>query len=504
MKIFAAKGIINGDGQLTNSNAVVVKGERIQGTGQLNELIKEYPNAEVCELDGFIYPGFIDCHIHFTGTGVDMLSVDCRKANNFNNLFDLVTKRALELPQGYLVICAFFDPDNYEEKSYPTIEMLDRLFPQNPVFISHIECHGAIINSQFKKLFKGGLEDSLGLIVGENNSRARQFIFDNLQESYKLKGIAMAQKEAINQGVTCIHAMEGGQLFSDKDVNLLIENKDKLDVDLVIYHQTLDVDKVVGNGLKQIGGCVLIDGSSGVYTAALTSPYRLKPDKTGLLYFTKEEIINLIEKAQENNLQVALHCCGDRALDFLMDCFETVNRKQSISPYRHRIEHFEIPRPDQIIRCKELGLVLSMQPSFDYFWGGDKGDYFHTLGERWKWTNPIGTALKSGIIVGAGSDSGVTPISPLLGMHSAVNHHNEEHKVSVSDAIKLFTKNAAYLTFEENIRGDIEKGYWANLTVLSENLLEVDKTKIKEVQVVETIIKGEKCKFDVKRHKMIK
>lgn len=490
MKLFVGKGIIDGEGRLIESNSILIKQGIIDRVGKKEEILSENPYIDVVEYDGFIYPGFIDCHIHFTGTAVDMLSVDCRKAKDFSGLFDLINIKISNLPKGAFVMCSYFDPDTFKEKGYPTKDMLDEYFTDNPVFISHIECHGAIINSSFKEYCEILLDDDNGLIVGEDNSRARKFIFDNLSEEYKIKGLYLAEQEAIKQGVTAIHAMEGGQLFSDKDVEILIRNKDKFKLDITIYHQTIDVASVKKNSLNQIGGCLLIDGSSGVYTAALTEPYRLYPNRKGLLYFDKEEIINFILKAQENSMQVSLHCCGDRGLDFLLDCFEGVDAQQAIKNFRHRIEHFEIPRPDQILRCNNLGLTLSMQPSFDYFWGGPKGDYFHTLGERWKWTNPMGEVIKSGIVVGGGSDSGVTPISPLLGIHSCVNHHNLQHRTTVEAALKIFTKNAAYLTFEEDVKGDIKEGYVGNLTILKDNILKIDSKHIKDVKVLATIIKG--------------
>lgn len=492
MKLYVGNGVLDGQGELLEGNSILIKEGIIEKVGKSEEILLNHPNVEVLQYDGYIYPGFIDCHIHFTGTAVDMLSVDCRKTKSFPELLKEIGHRVAKEPLGELIICSYFDPDNYEEKSYPTLELLSEAFPQNPVFISHIECHGAMVNKKFKEFYhNGALNDDKGLIVGEDNSKARRFIFNNLNEKDKLKGLLLVQEEALKQGVTAIHAMEGGQLFSDKDVDLLIKNLDKFKLDITIYHQTLDVEAVKANNLKQIGGCVLIDGSSGVYTAALTKPYRLYPEKKGLLYFEKGEIVDFIWKAQSNSMQVALHCCGDRALDFLMDCFEEVNNKEQIVRFRHRIEHFEIPRPDQIVKCKKLGLTLSMQPSFDYFWGGPSGDYFYTLGDRWKWTNPIGAVVKADIVVGGGSDSGVTPISPLLGIHSSVNHSNQAQSISVQSALKLYTKNAAYLTFEENHKGDIKEGFLGNLTILRDNLVKIDKEKIKDVEVLATVIRGE-------------
>ncbi len=490
MKIFSGLGIIDGEGVLLRHNAIVSNEGKIIEVTSIKEGVGKYPDAQLINYNGFIYPGFIDCHIHLTGTGVDMLSVDCRKTKSLAKLFSLIQNRVDEISETDILFCAYFDPDTYEEKAYPTLETLDALFPYTPIFISHIECHGGIVNSRFLRVMGQAIEHKNGLVVGENNSKVRQFLFNSLSEDYKLKGIKLAEKEAIKQGITTIHAMEGGQLFSDKDVDLLLKKQNELSVNLVIYHQTLNVDKVIYSGLKQIGGCVLIDGSSGVYTAALSDPYEGKKTERGLLYYTKEEIISFLLNAQKNGLQVALHCCGDRALDFLFDCYEDVNKIHSILGFRHRIEHFEIPRPDQIKRCKELGLILSMQPSFDYFWGGPNRDYFNTLGERWKWTNPIGKVFEAGVMVGGGSDSGVTPISPLLGIHSAVNHSNPEQRISVSQGIQMFTKNAAYLSFEDKIKGDVKIGFNTDLTILDKNLLNIAPNDIKDVKVIDTVISG--------------
>lgn len=488
--MFHGKGIIDGEGHVLHANTIYSEDGKISDIGVKEELLVKYKDTPLISYDGYIYPGFIDCHIHFTGTGVDMLSIDCRKVDKLPDLLEMIHEKIEHSPRGELVLCSYFDPVNYLEKGYPTLELLDTLFPSNPVFISHIECHGAVINTKFKELMSSSIDDLDGFIVGEHNSKARQYIYDNLSEEYKLKGLKMAENQAIKQGVTTIHAMEGGQLFSDKDVELILGNMDYFSIDIVVYHQTLDVGVVSKRKLKQMGGCILIDGSSGVYTAAMSEPYNLYPDKTGLLYFEKCEIINLISQAQAHGIQVALHCCGDRGLDFLMDCFEEVNKTDPISPYRHRIEHFEIPRPDQIPRCKELGVVLSMQPSFDYFWGGRQGDYSYTLGDRWLWTNPMADVINEGIIVGGGSDSGVTPISPLLGIHSAVNHHNPNMRITPGQGIKMFTKNAAFLTFHEKLKGDIKVGMQTNLTILEDNLLTMDKEIIKDVKILDTIVLG--------------
>ena len=460
---------------------VVVKDGLIEWLGPKVELDS---NIAPIHLSGVALPGFIDSHVHLTATGLDLLALDSRKYENIPELMDRISE--IDQEQNGLVRVWGYDYDNTRERRYPTLKELDQACPRNMLWINHIESHGTLVNSNSLKAM--GIESTESLLVGELNQTARQFFLNLIGPQERERAIAAAANLAVSQGVTTVHAMEGGRLFHDLDIKSLLEMHSRLPVDVIIYPQVLDVQWAKGLGLNQIGGCLPLDGSSGVYTAALTKPYYQRSD-TGLIYFSREEIQTLLLDAQREGMQVAMHACGDAAIDMFLDGVEYA-RNHYPSQISHRIEHFEIPREDQVGRSLDLGVILSMQPSFDWFWGGPHGDYARTLGpDRWQDTNPVGWAVGAGIIVAGGSDSGVTPLSPLLGIQAAVSHRNRQQRVTLDEAVAMFTENGA-LAARQTDRGRLEPGMRADIAVLSGDLWELPVHEIRKIQVLSTISLG--------------
>jgi predicted amidohydrolase YtcJ len=435
-------------------------------------------------LGGVALPGFIDSHVHLTATGLDLLALDSRK---FENILDLLAKISeLDLEQDGLIRIWGYDYDNFRERRYPTLKELDQACPRNLLWINHIESHGTLVNTNSLKAM--GLESAESLLVGEYNQQARQFFLDLISSLEREEAITAAADLAVSKGVTTVHAMEGGRLFHDQDIKVLLGMQGRLPIDVVIYPQVIDVQWAHEQGFAQIGGCLPLDGSSGVYTAALTKPYYQRGD-TGLIYFSREQIQALLLDAQRIGMQVAMHACGDAAIDLFLDAVEYALAHYP-TPIPHRIEHFEIPREDQVGRSLELGVILSMQPSFDLFWGGPHGDYARTLGpDRWQDTNPVGWAVGAGLIVAGGSDSGVTPLNPLLGIQAAVSHRNRQQQVTLDQAVAMFTENGA-LAARQTDRGRLEPGLRADIVVLDQDLWEQSVHQIRDVKVKATIHKG--------------
>ena len=197
----------------------------------------------------------------------------------------------------------------------------------------------------------------------------------------------------------------------------------------------------------------------------------------------------MVRRAQERGMQVAMHACGDAAIDLFLAAVETGQKENP--GIRHRIEHFELPRYDQVERCKELGVILSMQPAFDWFWGGPEGDYAYTMGpEGWQNANPVGWAIKAGLLVAGGSDSGVTPLDPLLGIHAALNHRSPKQRVDLAQALAMFTENGAAAARLDD-RGRLEVGLRGDIVVLREDLQDLPPDRVKDTGVIATINRGE-------------
>ncbi|MFX0207817.1 MAG: amidohydrolase, partial [Candidatus Hodarchaeota archaeon] len=199
-------------------------------------------------------------------------------------------------------------------------------------------------------------------------------------------------------------------------------------------------------------------------------------------------------RAHKLGMQVAIHAIGDKAIDEALNAIETALLHEPRKNHRHRIEHCEVINEDQILRIKQLGIVASMQPNFVGEWGNYGGMYEQRLGsQRFKLHNPYRKLFDEGIPLAFGSDCGYCPpwpFNPIFGIWSAVNHPIRENRISLVEAIKCYTLNGAYASFEEDIKGSIEPGKLADITILSEDLSLISPKNLLDVKVEMTIVNG--------------
>jgi hypothetical protein len=275
---------------------------------------------------------------------------------------------------------------------------------------------------------------------------------------------------------------------TDPDVDALLAAD--VPVDLVVYYQTTRVESALGLGLPRIGGCILVDGGHEARTAAFLEPYADNPQNYGVLYFTQEELNAFVWDAHSHGLQVAVHAIGSAAIDQALNAYEQALERLPRSDHRHRIEHFEHPVPGQIIRAARLGVAVGIQPAFNHYW--PHPHFVASLGpERAARANPLRSLMQAGIPLGGGSDAPITPLDPFLGIQSAVAYSRPEERLSVDQALRLFTLDAAWLAFEEKRKGSVEEGKQADLVVLDRNPLKVPPAELQDIQVVMTIHRGE-------------
>ncbi len=174
-----------------------------------------------------------------------------------------------------------------------------------------------------------------------------------------------------------------------------------------------------------------------------------------------------------------MHCSpfGNRSIEQAISAHEYALDRTGNAGLRHRLEHVELPTGNHIERAKELGLVFSMSPTYEYIWGGPGKMNWDRLGENYRLTNPFREIIDEGVVVCGGSDCDVTPADPLLGIYAAVNHPVENHRVDIYNAIKMFTCNGAYGIFEERRKGCLEPGKLADIVILDKDILKVKKEK---------------------------
>jgi predicted amidohydrolase YtcJ len=250
------------------------------------------------------------------------------------------------------------------------------------------------------------------------------------------------------------------------------------------------LNKVINN--KYLGSHIclanLTDGSVEGRTAALYEPYTDDPATLGMLHHSDEELYDFVEKVHKAGCQISLHAESDRAIDQVLWAYEKVLEKYPRKDHRHRIEHFEIATMKQIRRVARLGVALAMQPMFIPVCEGPNLDYYRSLiGERVKRTHIFRSILDEEI---GGSDSPVTRMNPLGGIHALVNHPLEEQRIDIYEAIEVFTINGAKIGFEEDIKGSIEAGKYADLVVLSADPYRIPRGNIEDIQVEMTIVGG--------------
>lgn len=499
--------IINGkvttmDNLCPFAQAVAIGGGRILTVGSNEEALR-YAEAETHILDACgntVLPGFIDSHVHFMGTGLDAASVYLTGAGSRAEFMARLAKKAQTIKQGVWLRGYGYDETKFAEKSLPTLAELDAAYPDRPVLLSRIDAHSCFLNSVAFRML--GIHENAeginrdehgnftGVLKAESNAMARKTMAEELTtDEMRREAMDYGAQEAFRAGVTTVHALEGGSLYSDKDVDVLLRHQNEIPLRTVVYHQIMDARRVLNEGLPRVGGCVPADGSLGSYTAALLEPYADRPDTCGVPYVTQKELDDFVMEAHCAGMQIAMHTIGDRAIEMMMQAYEKALYKYPRKNHRHRFEHFSVPTYDQIRRAKQIDVCIAVQPSFDYYTSYTMMPV--RLGpERVKRSYPLRSLIEEGLIIGGGSDSNVTPISPLLGIYSSMAHTQPMQRLSLYESLKLFTINGAYLGFEELEKGTLTPGKLGDVAILQGNIWNATPEEIKEMKVLYTIIGG--------------
>jgi predicted amidohydrolase YtcJ len=297
---------------------------------------------------------------------------------------------------------------------------------------------------------------------------------------------------AMRRGITTLHALDGGDL-GPGDTRVIWHHRDRLPIRVVCYNQSMDLEEVRELGLPRVGGCICSDGAFEAHTAALFEPYADQPDNYGTLTFSQEVMDDFIRDAHRSGRQVAVHCESERSIEQVLWAMEKAIRAFPRADHRHRIEHLELPTANQIHRMAAAGIMAAMQPAFipAFIGAADLSLYEVLLGRtRLKRVHPYRTLLDAGVPICGGSDSPVTPYNPLAGIQAAVAHPNPDERVSLTEALRMFTTTAAWSAFEEDVKGCIAVGKLADLVVLAEDPYQLPADAIGDIVVQGVCIGG--------------
>ncbi|PGH24920.1 amidohydrolase [Fusobacterium animalis] len=506
-----------------------------------DEEAKNLSSKELINLKGkMMIPGMADAHLHLYAYCQNLTFVDLSKVHNINEMINLMKEKIKNVKKGDWVKGVNFDQSKWKENRFPTLEEMDSISKDNPIIIKRCCLHAVVANSkalEMASIGKNYQAGSGGIVEldkdGMPNGILREQstkVFDDILPD-PLKNIEVQKRimqdvlnDMSSKGITTIHTYAAKIWQYNEDINIYknFEKEGKLPLRVTVcidelFEPEILIKEKLNNPYRkvQLGAYkIFSDGSMGSRSAALKEPYSDDPKNSGFMLFTQEELNNKILTGYEHGLQPAIHAIGDRALDMTLSAIEytlkttkekgmTDEEQKKRLPFR--IIHVQMIDDDLLERMKKLPLVLDIQPIFlctDLHWIEDR------IGkERLKGSFALKTMEKAGLIQTGGSDCPVETYEPLKGIYAAVTRQDmegyptegflPEERLSVYEALCMYTKNVPYATGQESVLGTLEIGKFADLTVLEKNLFKIDKKEIKDVKVEQTYVAGN-CVFMIK------
>ncbi len=480
------------------------------------EIDKEVP------LKGYpMYPGFVDSHLHLIGHGEKLLRLDLSQATSREDVLMRVRQKVESTPKGQWVIGEGWDENQWEDSSLIQYQDLDQLSTEHPIMLKRVCRHGLVVNGTALKIARitaethdpeGGIiqRDEAGNPTGFLADQAQELVtahIPQVSEAYIQQALSVAIKDCVQHGLTGGHTEDlnyyGGflrtyQAFQD----VIHKEKQLFRAHLLVHHEVVDdmytycEEKKDTSDFIEIGPMkIFADGSLGSQSALLSFPYKSDPSTRGVAIQSLGELKQLVRKARELGMTVAIHAIGDLAFQYVV---ESIEQYPPQTGQRDRIIHAQILRKDLVDRVKKLPIVLDIQPRFlasDFPWviekiGEEHLDYCYA----WK------TLLDEGVMCAGGSDAPIEPINPMLTIHAAVSRKTSPNssvvyipseRLSVFEAVQLFTLGSAQAIHQEHKKGYVQKGYVADFTVLERDLFEIPADDIPGVQVQMTAINGE-------------
>ena len=485
--------------------AVGVKNGRIAIIGDRGVVAgKADQNTQYLALKGqTVIPGFIETHMHPTHVGNVLLNVDLAAATSISAILDNLAKKKDSTPAGESILGLNFNYDIVNERRLPTLHELDQVSSTHPIMVLVYDVHSAMLNTPM--LEKIGLPEDMAGFGKDDNGRPAGLIEDPAivlvlqkllpeNQSDVLKTVEAAVQEALKVGITTLHMKEDpGNLEAifKHEPNLPIRVK-PLVISKSPNHEGLAEILRSETYRTRAAIAFFADGAPDSKTAAFFEPYLQHLSNYGMLYYPDDELEDLIEKTHRAGFQISVHTCGTRATEQVLNIYGKVLKQYPRADHRHRIEHFEMPLGNQIKRAVDLELTLAMQPMFLYLSGDDTFENIRSLlgSERAKRWKPFRSIIDAGGLVAGGSDAPVTKMSPLKGIQACILHPNKDQRITLYEALKLFTINGAHIGFEEHLKGSIEPGKLSDFTVLSDNPYSVKPDEVGEINVAMTIAGG--------------
>ena len=509
-------------GELIRFSNMVFDGGKVVAIGA-EELSQTYPNATF--IDGqnkVLLPGLIDAHGHVMGLGETLLQVDLRESQSALDAAKMVQAYAKNQQGLAWITGRGWNQVLWPGKAYPTANLLDEYVNDKPVVLSRVDGHASWVNSKALEI-AGITRDTLdppgGKIVRDKKGNPTGVLIDNA-ESLLLKylpktseAILTAQlnaagKHLLSEGITSVHDAGIDVAVYDYYQKRVAEHSLPVRIYPMIAATSPQLNQLLEKGHVQdqydwlsVRSVKLYgDGALGSRGAALLQPYSDDPDNSGLLVTRERDLKPLFDLVLGNGFQLNFHAIGDKAnrlaLDQFADSFNRIGGKS----LRNRVEHAQVINVDDIPRFKTLNIIPAMQPTHAT---SDMNMAENRVGaDRLKGAYAWQTFLKQSSVVAFGSDFPVELSNPFFGLHAAVTRQNRNDSpikgwipseaVTVKQAFRGFTLDAAYAAHQENILGGLTEGKWADFILIDQDIFTISPQNIWKVQVLETWIAGEK------------
>ncbi len=528
--------IVTMDEASPEAEALAVRGDTILAIGT-NAEIEPYigESTRLIDLEGNLaIPGFIDAHAHFTGIGQAKMELDLMQVNNWDEVVALVAEAVKRLQSGEWIRGRGWHQEKWNHVPEPNVDGLplhhglSRISPANPVLLTHASGHASFANEKAMELAgitkdtpdpEGGeiVRDEKGNPTGMFREAAQQPLRDAYSTWHETLGAAqiaaerqkvieLADKECLSKGITSVH--DPGSPFETIDLFKEIVEKEKLGVRLYVMirdsneriREKIDEYRIIGMGNDHLTVRSIkrsIDGALGPHGAWLLEPYDSLPTSFGLNTSSVESVKETAHIAIAHDFQLNVHCIGDRANRETLDIFEEVfNAHPDKRGLRWRIEHAQHLHPADIPRFAQLGIIPSMQ---GIHCTSDGPYVIKRLGEEraaqgaYVWRKLMNT----GAVICNGTDAPVEDVDPIPCFYATVTRKMKagqtfypDQKMTREEALRSYTINGAYASFQEDILGSLMPGKLADITVLSKDIMTVPEEEILEAEILYTIVGG--------------
>jgi hypothetical protein len=493
--------------------SMAVNNGKVVALGTNEAIENQFSGKEIHHLDGKpVYPGFIDPHCHFLSYGLGLRNAWLSGAKSWIDLVERVVAHHKEYSSEW-VLGRGWNQNEWDVKEFPTKELLDKAFPNNPVLLTRIDGHAAIANSKALEMAGFNPDTTVsggdlimidGKLTGVLIDNAINLVSDLVPEysiAEKEDALLTAQKNCFAVGLTSV----GDVGLELKDI-LLIDSLQKcgklrMKVNAMLSPTPENFSHFLENGVYTTPNLTVrtvklfADGALGSRGALLLEPYSDAPNTRGLQLETHEKLTEICQKAFDAGYQVATHCIGDAAVRLVIDVYQQFLTEGN--DLRWRIEHAQTVHPNDLPRFGQLNIVPSVQTTHatsDMIWAAER------LGDRIKTAYIYQDLLNQNGWLPNGSDFPIEHINPLYGFYAGVTRKNldgfppngfqMENSLTREQAIKAMTLWAAKASFEENNKGSLEVGKFADFVVFEEDLMEINENLLKSLKVKMTFVNG--------------